>query len=101
AEGLRAVFLDLKVPEERIDLLPAFVARIHAGLAAHRPAFETVFLSPWPRVLDALRELAPDRAACHDIEVPPGIVPEPTVYSGTRAAIERHNAYASVGRPLL
>ncbi len=98
---LQAVFLDLKVPEDDVDLVQPFVDSICAQLDAHRAGFEAVFMTPHQAVLERLKQVAPGRPVSYDIEVPPGVVLTPTEHSGARAAIEHGNSYASVGRPAL
>ncbi|MEM7205164.1 MAG: glycerophosphodiester phosphodiesterase family protein [Planctomycetota bacterium] len=101
AAELRAVFMDIKLPEDQVALVPAFAKAIGDLLAEFQPEYEAIFMTPREAVLSALKQCPGDRAFSFDVEVPPGIVLNATEHSGTRTAIEHQNAYASVGRPAL
>jgi glycerophosphoryl diester phosphodiesterase len=100
-DRMRCVLLDVKVPKERADLIEPFLAGICRELDQHPVAWTPVFMTPHEVVLKAMREREPLRNYCLDMEIPPGVVSEPKLYSGVAAALARGLPFASVGRPVL
>ncbi len=98
---LRAVFLDIKLPTEHIDLAPKLTRAMCSDLEAAQPKFDPVFMTTRESVFQAMRPLASKYPFSFDVEVPPGIVRDTRPYSGTAAAISHGNTYASIGRPAL
>lgn len=54
---LGLVFLDMKIPEERVDLVPVFLRRLERIAAEHAPRFSFVLESGRPAVVSELRRL--------------------------------------------
>jgi glycerophosphoryl diester phosphodiesterase len=96
---LRAVFLDIKIPEADSAIAPAMMERIRELLAAHAPRYKTVFLTPHPPVFRMLDALLPEGNLSFDIEPPSGLVLEPCDFSSARIALNNGNHYASAVMP--
>ncbi len=96
---LRAIFLDMKVPKDRVDLVEPMVARIRTALRRHPVACRLIVLSPYPEILGAFRAQAPEWALSLDIALPPGAVPDPSQFSALAPAKALANPCASIGRP--
>jgi len=99
--GLKAVFLDLKLPADRLHLVEPLIQSMRRVLEAQPVAFRCVWMTPHQSVFDAIRKLAPDLDLCLDTELPPGILRNPEQYSAARKASELGSRVASVGRPVL
>jgi glycerophosphoryl diester phosphodiesterase len=98
-EDLDLVFLDLKIPPARADLVDAVVAGVEAALTRHPGRYEIIYLTPSEPVLRALRARAATAARSLDVVLPSGIVFFPSKISAVRPAIEFGDPCASVGRP--
>lgn len=98
---LRCVLLDMKVPGDAPEHVEPMVGAMLGQIAESGVACEFVFLTPHDGVLAAMKALAPDSTYSFDVEVPPGIVFDPTEYSATMTAERYANRCASVGRPAL
>ncbi|MCU0725495.1 MAG: hypothetical protein MUE73_06875 [Planctomycetes bacterium] len=98
-EDLDLVFLDLKIPPARVDLVDAVVARVEAALARHPSRYEIIYLTSSESVLRALPARGATAGRSLDVVLPSGIVLFPSKISAVRPAIEFGDPCASVGRP--
>jgi glycerophosphoryl diester phosphodiesterase len=94
-----ALFFDIKVPAARIDLVPTMMEEINGLLDQYRPAATLIFECAEGEVLAALKAHSPQHQYALDIEIPPGLVLQPAVYSAARLALEHGNRYATSARP--
>ena len=99
--ALRCVILDIKLPEDHIDLVPDFVRGLRRSLGAHEAPQRFVCMTPKVPVLEAMKAIAPDLDYTFDVEVPPGVGQDAEDYSATAQAIRFGNRFASIGRPTL
>lgn len=96
---LKLVFLDIKVPEERIDLVPEMIGAIEDIIRRYPPTFRFVYETASRRVLHEMRRAAPDRDFTLDITPPPGFVLDPEEHTAVGPAIEEGNPFATPSRP--
>ena len=107
-EGLRTVYLDVKMPATSAgDHAVNMVDQIHT-LASHMPRdrFAVVVMVPDSVVLQAMKarsdQLGYGLVFTWDVEFPAGVILRPLKYSAVDHATSSmfHNAAASVGRPV-
>jgi glycerophosphoryl diester phosphodiesterase len=98
-EGLGLVFLDVKVPAEREDLMQALVRRLDELVARRAPRFDVVLETPTAAAASILARLAPRYAQALDVEPRPGLVLDHERYSPVRAAIQHRLTHATPQRP--
>ena len=100
-ERLKGVFVDLKIPPARRDLVAPFLAALRAALARERPRATFVVGTPFLAVLQEVRRHAPELDRTFDVEIKPGIPPdeEDHRYSAVAPAVRQGNSHASMGRP--
>jgi len=94
-----ALFCDMKVPVERLDLVPVMMERVNGLLTRYRPAASLVFECTDATVLAAMQAHSPQHQYALDVEPPPGIVLNPAAYSAVRPALTYGNRYATPARP--
>jgi glycerophosphoryl diester phosphodiesterase len=70
--GLAYVFFDIKVPDERETLTEPLFQKVLAAVAARKPSWSHVFMTPNKRVYDRASAVVPDDALAFDAD--PGIV---------------------------
>lgn len=99
-EPLRAVYLDIKVPDELASMGPAVIARIERILAASRPAYEVVYLVAFEKVYAAVEPMLPEGNISFDREPPGGLILDPAEYGSTPTALARGNRHASTIIPI-
>jgi glycerophosphoryl diester phosphodiesterase len=97
--GLRAVFLDIKIPEADSTIAPAMMSRIRQLLASYAPRYQVIYLTPHPPIYRALDALLPEGNVSFDMEPPSGLVLQPCDYSSARIAMAHDNHYASLVLP--
>jgi len=98
---LRCVFLDLKTPPARKQLIPEITHHINAIIRQYQPKFELIYLTPHREILQTLKQADPQSKVSWDTELPLGIVLDPPQFSCVRRAIDYSNTTASVGRPTI
>jgi glycerophosphoryl diester phosphodiesterase len=96
---LGIVFLDVKLPDRRTDLVPALLRRLDTLLAAWQPHFRFVLESCEEQIVRELKRLAPQHEIAYDVEPPPGIVFDPNGCSAVRKAIEHGLRRAMAQKP--
>jgi glycerophosphoryl diester phosphodiesterase len=94
---LELVFLDMKVPKERIDLLPTILARVDALEARYGTRVHVVLESAEAEVVGEVRRRAPKRDVVLDVEPHAGLVFDLHSPSAARAAI-RHRLRRAVAQ---
>ena len=85
---LGIVFLDVKLPARRADLLPRLLQRLDALVNAAPPRFRFVLESCEEGIVRELARLAPSREIVYDVEPPPGLVFGTARSSAVAKAIE-------------
>jgi glycerophosphoryl diester phosphodiesterase len=98
-QSLGLVFLDVKVPAEREDLMRTLVRQLDALILRHRPRFEIVLETPTAPAASLLTRLAPGHARALDAEPRPGLVLDYERPSAARAAIAHRLTHAAPQRP--
>ena len=96
---LGIVFLDVKLPNRRVDLVPSLLRSLDALLARQSPHFRVVLESCEEDVVRELRRLAPQHEIAYDIEPPPGIVLDTARASAVGKAIEHGLRRAMAQKP--
>lgn len=99
-----ALFLDVKIPANRLVDIEPFTTSIFDDLARLPEKIPVVFETTSPAVQDALKESTPSelpRRIIHalDTEVNPGLILWPRLYSAVAHAIGRGNSMAIPLRP--
>jgi glycerophosphoryl diester phosphodiesterase len=97
--ALGLVFLDIKVPAEREDLMRALVRQLDEVVMRHHPRFEIVLETPTAPVTTLLAQLYPRHPLALDVEPRPGLVLEYERYSAARPAIAHRLTHAAPQRP--
>ena len=100
-DALRCVFLDLKTPPARKNLIPEITSQIRTVIQTFQPNFEIIYLTPHKEILQALKQADPQSKVSWDTELPLGIVLDPPQFSCVQRAIDYSNTTASVGRPTI
>ncbi|HEX6271925.1 MAG TPA: glycerophosphodiester phosphodiesterase family protein [Polyangiaceae bacterium] len=98
-ERLGLVFLDVKVPAAREDLLGVLVRRVDALLRQHAAPFRVIYESASADAIRSLVRLAPEHAHALDIEPPGGLVTDWESCSAVRAAVHHGLRVATPQRP--
>lgn len=98
-KALGLVFLDVKVPAQRADLMHALVRRLDGLVERFAPRFEIVLETPTAPAASILTRLAPRYARALDVEPRPGIVLDYERSSAARAAIAHQMTHAASQRP--
>jgi glycerophosphoryl diester phosphodiesterase len=94
-----ALFLDVKVPASRLDLVPVMMQGINGLLERYRSAPPCILECATVEVLTAMQAHSPQHHYALDVELPPGLVLDPTAYSAVNPALEYGNSYATSARP--
>jgi glycerophosphoryl diester phosphodiesterase len=92
--SLGMVFVDVKVPEGREELLPRILARLDALERATGPRFTRVLETAVPEVAREILRLEPRRLVAIDVEPPAGIVLDVAKTSAVDAAVRLGCAWA-------
>ena len=98
-QALGLVFLDVKVPAERENLMQALVHRLDELVERLAPRFEIVLETPTAPAASILARLAPRYAHALNVEPRPGLVLDHERYSAARAAIAHRLTHAAAQRP--
>lgn len=96
---IKAVFLDVKVPETEPGLAVE-LSKLTAGLLEkYKPKFKLILLSPEANLIKAMQKVNPQLNYSLDVILPFGLVLDPAAFSAVRRARELNNSNASAGRP--
>jgi glycerophosphoryl diester phosphodiesterase len=98
-ERLGLVFLDVKAPASREDLLAVLARQVAALGSRYRAGFRVVYEAASAQTIRALARLAPEHAHALDVEPPAGLVSDWESCSAVRAAIEHGLRIATSQRP--
>ena len=98
-EKVKYVFLDLKVPGEEKDLVIVILEQLEALTKKYNPACKFILETFSKEVLDTAKSKFPELNYCLDVELPPGFIFFPRMYSGIKTAIQNKNSIGLVLRP--
>ncbi len=93
------VFLDIKLPNRRLDLLPSLLARLDSVVQRLRPRFRIVLESCERKIVRELARRAPHYESALDVEPHAGLVFDIAGASAVRAAIHHHARHAMPQKP--
>ncbi len=96
---LKAVFLDVKVPEREKEKAVVLVSEVARLAEQFTPSFRIILLTPEETVLAVMRQTASQFDYSLDVILPLILVLDPTDFSTAERARRLHNRFASVGRP--
>lgn len=97
---LRRLFLDVKIPAHRLDLVDDFCAVVNDVIHRYGMRIPVTVEGYHEELISAIGRQLPEAACAVDVEPPAGIVLEPERYSSVRVAIQRGFTQATLGRPL-
>jgi len=97
--SLGLVYIDTKIPDDRMALLPVLLERVDALEARAGAEFRIVFETASEKIAAELKRLAPHRELTLDIMPPPGIVLDHDAASAVCAARRLGLAHATAQRP--
>lgn len=97
--ALGLVFLDVKVPDDREDLLRVLLKELDELIARHQPRFHIILESESAGALQILRRLGAAYDLALDVEPPPGIVTDWEECSAANHAIVNGFRQATAQRP--
>ncbi|MDZ7624111.1 MAG: glycerophosphodiester phosphodiesterase [Ignavibacteriaceae bacterium] len=90
-EKVRYVFLDMKVPEDEKELVIVILDQLDSLVREYSPSCQFILETFSKEVLDTAKSKYPDLTYCLDVEIPPGFIFFPRLYSGTKTAIQNKN----------
>lgn len=97
--ALRLVVLDLKVPDERAELIEVVLDEVEGARRKAPFHFETLYMTTQPNVLARIKARLPDEDRTFDVEIPPGLGRGADAISCVEPAVRHGNNHASLGRP--
>jgi glycerophosphoryl diester phosphodiesterase len=97
--GLQVIFLDVKIPEDGQRFAPILSNALSALISQLQPQFGIIMLSPFERILTALKSGLTATDFAYDVILPQLISVNPESYSAVKKAQQFRNRAASVGRP--
>jgi glycerophosphoryl diester phosphodiesterase len=98
-DRVKYVFLDMKVPKDEKELVMVILGKLDLLLKKYNPPCKFILETFSKEVLDTAKSKYPDLIYCLDVELPPGFIFFPRMYSGTKKAIQNKNSVALVLRP--
>ena len=98
-EKVKYVFLDLKVPGDEKGLVLVILNQLDLLIKKFNPPCQFIIETFSKEVLDIAKTKYPDLTYCLDVELPPGFIFFPRIYSGIKTAIKYKNSIALVLRP--
>lgn len=98
-EKLKYVYLDIKVPSAEKELVLVILDQLDLLTKKYNPHCKFILETFSKEVLDTAKSRYPNLIYCLDVELPPGFIFFPRMYSGTKLAIQNKNSFALVLRP--
>jgi glycerophosphoryl diester phosphodiesterase len=98
-EKLKYVFLDLKVPEDEKELVLVILDKLESLKQKYNPLCNFILETFSKEVLKTAKVKYPNFNYCLDVELPPGFIFFPRLYSGIKTAIQNKNSVGLVLRP--
>jgi glycerophosphoryl diester phosphodiesterase len=100
-DKVKYVYLDLKVPSKEKELVIVILDKLDLLVKKFNPPCKFIIETFSKEVLETAKSKYPDLIYCLDVELPPGFIFFPRMYSGTKKAIQNKNSVALVLRPKL
>ena len=98
-DKVKYVFLDLKVPSNEKELVLVILDQLDSLTKKYIPPCKFILETFSLEVLSTAKAKYPNLTYCLDVELPPGFVFIPRIYSGIKTAIKNKNSIALVLRP--
>ncbi|MCW8804779.1 MAG: glycerophosphodiester phosphodiesterase [Ignavibacteriaceae bacterium] len=98
-EKVNYVFLDMKVPSNEKELVLVILDQLDSLKKKYNPPCRFIIETFSEEVLETAKSKYPDLNYCLDVELPPGFIFIPRLYSGVKTAIQNNNSTALVLRP--
>ena len=98
-EKVKYVFLDLKVPASEKELVLVILDQLDSLTKKYNPSCKFIIETFSKEILDMAKAKYPNFTYCLDVELPPGFIFIPRIYSGVKTAIHNNNSIALVLRP--
>ena len=98
-EKVKYVFLDLKVPSNEKELVLVILDQLDSLTKKYNPPCKFILETFSKDVLGTAKSKYPNFTYCLDVELPPGFIFIPRIYSGVKTAIQNRNPIALVLRP--
>ena len=98
-EKVKYVFLDMKVPATEKELVIVILDQLDLLIKKYNPLCKFILEIFSKEVLDTAKSKYSDLNYCLDVELPPGFIFFPRMYSGIKTAILNKNSIALVLRP--
>jgi glycerophosphoryl diester phosphodiesterase len=96
---LKYVFLDLKVPEDEKELVLVILDKLESLKQKFNPLCNFILETFSKEVLKTAKTRYPNFNYCLDVELPPGFIFFPRLYSGIKTAIQNKNSVGLILRP--
>ncbi|MEJ2196378.1 MAG: glycerophosphodiester phosphodiesterase family protein [Ignavibacteriaceae bacterium] len=98
-EKVKYVFLDIKVPQNEKELFTIILDQLNDFKNKYNPKTNFIIETFSKEVMDTGKAKYPDLNYCLDVELPPGFIFIPRIYSSIKLAKENKNKAALVLRP--
>ena len=98
---VKYVYLDMKVPNNEKELVLVILDQLDLLVKKYNPPCKFILETFSKEVMNTAKNKYPDLTYCLDVELPPGFIFFPRMYSGIRKAIQNKNSFALVLRPNL
>ena len=98
-EKVKYIFLDLKVPANEKELVLVILDHLDLLVKKYNPPCKFILETFSKEVLETAKSKYPDLTYCLDVELPPGFIFIPRIYSGVKIAIQNKNSISLVLRP--
>jgi len=100
-DKVKYVYLDMKVPDNEKELVLVILDQLDLLVKKYNPLCKFILETFSKEVLNTAKSKYPDLTYCLDVQIPPGFIFFPRMYSGIRKAIQNNNSVALVLRPKL
>ena len=98
-DKVKYVYLDMKVPNNEKELVLVILDQLDSLIKKFNPLCNFILETFSKAVLDTAKNKYPNLIYSLDVELPPGFIFFPRMYSGIRKAIKNNNSVALVLRP--
>lgn len=98
-EKVKYIFLDIKVPPEEKELVLVILDQLDSLTNKFNPNCKFILETFSKEVLETAKSKYPDLNYCLDVEIPPGFIFFPRIYSGVKTAMQNKNNFALVLKP--
>lgn len=98
-EKVKYVFLDMKVPKDEKELVLVILDQLDLLVKKFNPPCKFILETFSKEVLATAKSKYLDLTYCLDVEIPPGFIFFPRIYSGIKTAIQNKNSVGLILRP--